>query len=105
MHSTTHAATEEVHGILAAARQRARARTAGTSPPDYTALNTMVRRQRAALTHAVNSRDPNAVVLTVGDTVRERGAPGAMWPDDWSRWHRALDDVLPCADADIRDLV
>jgi len=35
------------------------------------------------------------VVLACRDAVTSWDAPGAMWPDDWSRWQRALDDVFP----------
>jgi hypothetical protein len=62
---------------------------------DYTALNKLVRRQRAALTRAINSGDSEKVVLAVRDAIREWNQPGAMWPDDWSRWQCALDDALP----------
>lgn len=72
---------------------------------DYDALNKMVRRQRAALTRAVNSGDLDRLVHTVRAAVIEWNQPGAMWPDDWSRWQRALDDALPFnQQVDIRDL-
>jgi hypothetical protein len=66
----------------------------------------MVRRQRAALTRAINSGDPEKVILAAREAVRQWNQPGAIWPDDWSRWQRAVDDVLPLAGhIDIRDLV
>lgn len=85
----------EADEILARARQAAQRRDAARVPVDYKALNVMVRRQRAALTRAINSKDPAKVVLACRNAVREWNSPGAMWPDDWSRWQRALDDTLP----------
>ena len=64
-------------------------------PIDYARANAMIRRQRAALTRAVNSRDPAKVILAAQKAVSEWNQPGMAWPDDWSRWQRALDDVLP----------
>ena len=55
----------------------------------------MVKRQRAALTRAVKSRDPGRVVLAACDAVRAWDQPGAIWPDTWADWQRALDDALP----------
>lgn len=77
------------------ARQRSDLRAAATPRVDYRALNRMVRRQSAALTRAVNSGDPERVVIACRDAVREWNQPGCMWPDDWGLWQRALDDVLP----------
>lgn len=55
----------------------------------------MVRRQRAALTRAVRNGDPQRVVLACREAIRAWNAPGSAWPDDWSRWQRALDDAFP----------
>jgi hypothetical protein len=85
----------EAQEVLVRARQRSDLRTAATPRVDYQALNRMVRRQRAALTRAVNSGDPERVVIACRDAVREWDQPGCLWPDDWSQWQRALDDVLP----------
>ena len=85
----------EATDILAAAHARAARRDRATPQVDYTALNQMVRRQRAALTRAVNSGDPDRVVVACRNAVREWNAPNAIWPDDWTRWQRALDDTLP----------
>jgi hypothetical protein len=85
----------EAQEILARARHREDLRAAATQRVDYKALNKMVRRQRAALTRAVNSGDPERIVLVCRDAVREWNAPGCMWPDDWAHWQRALHDVLP----------
>ncbi|MDQ2874592.1 MAG: AAA family ATPase, partial [Actinomycetota bacterium] len=82
-------------GIVAAARRRAEARDQAHVPIDYARANAMVRRQRAALTRAVNSGDPAKVVLAAQKAVSEWDQPGMAWPDDWSRWQRALDDAMP----------
>lgn len=97
--------TTDAREILAGARARADRRAAATVRVDYDALNKMVRRQRAALTRAINSHDVDKLVVTIRGAVREWNQPGAMWPDDWSRWQRALDDALPFhAQVDIADL-
>lgn len=88
-------ASTEAQRVMLEARKREAARDAARVPVDYDALNKMVRRQRAALTRAINSGDKDKLVLVVRDAVREWRKPGAMWPDDWSRWQRALDDNLP----------
>lgn len=53
--------------------------------------------QKAALTRAVKSGDPEKVKAACKKAVGEWEnhpdfAPG--WPDDWNRWQRALDDAL-----------
>lgn len=50
--------------------------------------------QRAALTRAINSGEPAKVRLACARAVTAWEAVGA-WPDDWSRWQRALDDHSP----------
>jgi hypothetical protein len=91
--------------ILAEARAREDRRAAATPRVDYAALNTMIRRQRAALTRAKNSGDLDKLVATIRAAVNEWNQPGAMWPDDWHRWQCALDDALPWnQQVDIRDL-
>lgn len=64
---------------------------------DYAASNKKFRQQKAALTRAVNSGDPDKVIEACQKAVREWAqAPfHGAWPDDWSRWQRALSDVLP----------
>jgi hypothetical protein len=85
----------EAQDILERARSRAYGRQHGqVLPVDYGALNLMVKRQRAALTRALNSGDAGKVVVACRQAVQEWSRPGAMWPDDWSRWQRALDDTL-----------
>ena len=46
--------------------------------------------QKAALTRAIKSDKPMAVLEACRKAVREWG--NDAWPDDWSRWQRALDD-------------
>lgn len=84
----------EADQILASARAHERLLERKEVRVDYAALNKMVKRQRAALTRAENSGDPDKVVIACRNAVREWRKPGAMWPDDWSRWQRALDDAL-----------
>jgi hypothetical protein len=85
--------TGEAAALVCRAEARGSARAARAVPVDYRALDAMVRRQRARLTRAMRSGDPNAVVLACRDAVAEWNRPGSMWPDDWSRWQRALDDA------------
>lgn len=89
--------TPEAERILARAHARADARSRAYVPPDPGAANRAFRRQKAALTRALRSGDPDCILLTVAQTVAEWGrAPfNGAWPDDWSRWQRALDDSLP----------
>lgn len=82
----------EAQKVLARARERAR--TAAHVPIDYDAAAKEFRKQKSALTRAINSGDPDRVVLACRDAVAEWDQPGRAWPDDWSRWQRALDDAL-----------
>ncbi len=85
----------EAQELLARARRRSDLRDAATPRTDYKAVNRMVRRQRAALTRARNSGDPDQVILACRDALQEWNTPGLLWPDDWGDWQRALDDILP----------
>lgn len=67
----------------------------GTPMTDYTKLNKVVKRQRAALTRAVKTGDPAKIEAVCRTAVAEWNAGDMMWPDDWSRWQRALDDAYP----------
>lgn len=64
---------------------------------DYAAAQRKFTQQKAALTRAVNSKDPEKVKAAVRKARDEwdRAPFNGAWPDDWSRWQRALDDVLP----------
>ena len=85
----------EAAQLAAAAGTVSRARAAAHVPIDYARMKTVNRRLRAALTRAVNSGDPEKVILAARNALREWSQPGAAWPDYWSDWQRALDDVLP----------
>lgn len=61
---------------------------------DYARMNREHKRQKAALTRAINSGDPRKVMNAARKAVREWNEIGA-WPDDWSRWQRAIDDAYP----------
>jgi hypothetical protein len=52
------------------------------------------RRQKGALTRAINSGDPLKVLATVQATTAEWEADDQAWPDDWARWQRAWGDAL-----------
>ena len=54
--------------------------------------NADYRRQKAALTRAVNSKDVVKILDAIEKTLDEW--EGKAWPDDWHRWRRALDDVF-----------
>jgi hypothetical protein len=51
-------------------------------------------KQKAALTRASKTGDPEKVAAACVAAMNEWDEIGA-WPDDWARWQRALDDVLP----------
>ena len=62
---------------------------------DYDAINKIHRRLRSELTRAVNSKDPEKVIAAARAAVAEWETWHWGWPDDWSRWQRALNDALP----------
>lgn len=49
--------------------------------------------QKAALTRALRSKDPRGKVLREVSRVKREWAEWGYWPDDWSRWERAMRDV------------
>ncbi len=53
--------------------------------------NAEFRRQKTALTRAINSQVNIKVLETCEKTLDEWS--GKAWPDDWSRWLRALEDA------------
>jgi len=59
---------------------------------DYERMKRRYPHQKAALTRALASGDRSKVIATCRETIREWDEIGA-WPDNWSRWQRALDDV------------
>lgn len=84
----------EADSILATARAREAARQAAYVPIDYEAAAREFRKQKGALTRAVK-KGQGAVLLACRNAVREWNQPRRAWPDDWSRWQRALDDAFP----------
>lgn len=71
---------------------------------DYERMNREHPKQKAALTRAVKSGNPEKVARTIKQTIAAWNEIGA-WPDDWSHWQRALDDMLPWnQQVDIADL-
>lgn len=56
-------------------------------------LQKTYRNQKAALTRAVNSGDAEKVYAAVRKAVQEWDTWEHGWPDNWSRWQRALDDL------------
>jgi hypothetical protein len=55
------------------------------------AFHANYRRQKAALTRAINSRDPHKVITAAANGMVSFEQYG--YPDDWSRWQRAQDDA------------
>jgi hypothetical protein len=49
--------------------------------------------QKAGLTRAINSKVYDKVVAECKRTIAEWEGLTYGWPDDWSRWQRALDDA------------
>lgn len=84
----------EAADIIAQAERRVAAREAARPRIDYERMNRVRPSQKAALTRALNSKDPERVITVCRDAVKEWDEIGC-WPDDWSVWQRALNDVLP----------
>jgi hypothetical protein len=53
------------------------------------------RKQKAALTRAINSGDPRKVLAACEKVVADWNTK--VWPDDWARWRRALEDAASAA--------
>jgi hypothetical protein len=53
--------------------------------------NAEYRKQKAALTRAENSGDPEKVLRAVEKALAEWR--GKAWPDDWARWRNALEEA------------
>ena len=84
----------DADAILAAANARAARRDAEHVPINYAEMARIWPRQKAALTRAMNAKDAKKVVVVCRDAVLAWDRVGA-WPDDWARFQRALDDILP----------
>ena len=65
---------------------------------DYERMKKQYPKQRARLTRALNVKNQSLrqdkVFEACIDAVHEWNEIGA-WPDEWSRWQRALDDQFP----------
>ena len=91
--------------VLAIARDIGAAREAAAPRIDYEAMRRMYPKQKGALTRAIKSGDPRQVIAAVITAVQQWDDAGGVWPDDWARWQRALDDVLRWPQSvDMRDL-
>jgi hypothetical protein len=86
----------EAQALLDRARARGDARVARSPRIDYQGVKQVFPRQKAALTRAIKSKDPERVLLTCRDAVRAWSEPpfDGAWPDSWARWQCALDDVF-----------
>lgn len=62
-------------------------------PIDYVRMARVWPKQKAALTRARKSGDPEKVAAVCKAAVAEWDAIGA-WPDGWSLFQRTLDDAL-----------
>ncbi len=58
---------------------------------EYTLTRQELTQLRAALTRAINSKDPHKVIAAVAHAKARFDAVG--WPDQWSNWQRAEDDA------------
>jgi hypothetical protein len=61
---------------------------------DYERMNAIRPKQQAALTWAVKTKDPEKIAGVCKKAVEAWRECGS-WPDDGSRWQRALNDSLP----------
>jgi hypothetical protein len=59
--------------------------TGNTSAPTHRAL-------KGKLARAIKTQNPETVKATAIEAIRIWNKQG-FWPDDWSNWQRALDDV------------
>lgn len=77
-------------------------------PPNYALMNSLYPKQKSALTRALNSPPATRrrnVIRACKAAVREWDDKVGCWPDDWSRWQRALSDVLGWQNhVDLRDV-
>jgi hypothetical protein len=74
----------------------ARARATAYTPPaiDYARMSRVWPKQKAALTRARKTGDPEKIAAVCKAAVAEWDAIGC-WPDDWALFQRTLDDALP----------
>jgi hypothetical protein len=62
---------------------------------DYARMSRERPQQKAALTRAIKSGNRAKIISACSKAVRQWNDAGGAWPDDWSRWQRALDDSAP----------
>ena len=68
-------------------------------------MRRMYPKQKGVLTRAIKSGDPRQVISAVITAVQQWEDAGGVWPDDWARWQRAIDDMLHWPQSvDMRDL-
>lgn len=82
------------------------ARQAASEPRriDYDRMKRVMPGQKAALTRAKKTGDPEVIARVCKAAVREWDEIGA-WPDNWHMWQAALNDALPWnTPIDLRDL-
>lgn len=72
----------------------ARARQPEPRRIDYDRMNKLWPKQKAALTRAKKTGDPEKIAAVCKKAVAEWNEIGA-WPDDWALFQRTLDDALP----------
>ena len=80
--------------IIEKALERQAVLDAAREPIDYARMARVWPKQKAALTRARKTGDVEKVAKVCKDAVLEWDIIGA-WPDDWSRFERALNDMLP----------
>lgn len=90
---------ETTADILKKARERDE-RIANEAPRiDYVLAKKLHTKHKSALSRAKNVKDPakrkNAVVKACRAAVLDWNSKDIPWPDQWSMWQIALDDVLP----------
>jgi hypothetical protein len=61
---------------------------------DYALAQRLVRKHKAALTRAKNTRDPHKVIAAVDAAYAEWDANDIPYPDSWHTWERAKSDAL-----------
>jgi hypothetical protein len=90
--------------VLQDALRRQAERQSTVKRIDYERMNKIHPIQKAALTRAKKSGDPELIANVCKKAIAEWNEVGA-WPDDWSVWQNALNDALPWNQSlDLRDL-
>jgi len=79
-------------GLIDAALERQGRQTVRTI--DYDRMSREHPAQKAALTRAIKTKNPETIAKVCKAAIGAWDACGA-WPDDWNRWQVALNDSLP----------